>query len=184
MPRTPPPITARYLFNVTTWYLERHFTTSSHLRRLLLDRVTRSLREHGGDRAEAEVLVDAELARLVENGALDDRRYANDKARGLHGRGASASKIKAALRAKGVSATIVDDAVKALVVDEETGADVDLRAAGTWARKRRLGPWRKAPVDADGRRKELAKLGRAGFSWGIAKRIVDATDEDAILGES
>lgn len=178
MPRTPPPITARYLFNVTTWYLERHFTSSRHLKRLLMQRVTRSIAEHGGERAAAEALVDAEIARLLEAGALDDRRYAEDKARTLHARGGSAARIREALHGKGIPGSLVADAVKSLVEDDNTGANVEFEAARTWARKRRLGPWRTGEGDADLRRKELGKLARAGFSWAIASRIVGATDED------
>lgn len=183
MPRTPPPITARYLFNVTTWYLERHFTSSRHLKRLLMQRVTRSIAEHGGDRAEAEALVDAEVNRLIDTGALDDRRYAEDKARTLHARGGSAARIREALSSKGIAGALVTDAVKSLVEDDETGANVELEAARTWARKRRLGPWRKGEDSVEARRKELGKLARAGFSWSIASRIVGATDEDQLIDD-
>lgn len=172
MPRkVPPKITAVYLERVTTWYLERRATSAAHLRRLLVRRVCRSAEEHGTDRTEGEALVDAEIQRLLAIRLLDDDRYAADKARSLRRKGASTSKVRAALRAKGLDQVTVD------AVPSE-GPHEDWTAACTWARKRRLGPWRTGRLDDELRRKELGRLGRAGFPWDIARRIVDATDPD------
>jgi regulatory protein len=174
--KAPPPITASYLEHATAWYLERHHTTSSHLKRLLMQRVTKSLQLHGGDKSECIVLVDAEIARLVSVGLLDDAQYARDRARSLHRRGTSAVKIKGALGAKGLSQ---NEQVTAVATLKETDADPEYTAAVAFAKKRRLGPWRLRDVDADGARKELAKLGRAGFSYGIARRVLNAQDDES-----
>ena len=48
--RTPRKPTAAYLERVALWYLERWFTTRSHLRRRLVERIDRGLAVHGGDR--------------------------------------------------------------------------------------------------------------------------------------
>lgn len=175
MPRRISKITALYLERVTTWYLERHATSASHLRRLLMQRVRRSAAEHGTDPAEGEALVDAEIVRLVGIRLLDDERYAADKARSLRRKGASTSKVRAALRSKGVAQATVD-----AVPSEDV--DPDWTAACVWARKRRVGPWRAGPADPDLRKKELARLGRAGFSWAVARRIVDAENEEELGG--
>ena len=73
---------------------------------------------------------------------------------------------------------MVDDALQALA---ESVGDVELAAACTWARKRRLGPWSREPVtDPDLRRKQLARFGRAGFNYGTAKRVLEASDPDEL----
>lgn len=174
--KAPPPITAAYLERATSWYLERNHTTTAHLKRLLMQRVTTSIALHGGDKAEFITLVDAEIARLVRIGLLDDAAYARDKAKSLHRRGTSASKIKAALGAKGLNHEQVGAAVATL--GDSGDADPEFTAAVAFARKRRLGQWRLRDVDADGARKELAKLGRAGFSYGVARRVLDVRDLD------
>lgn len=174
--KAPPPITAAYLERATSWYLERNHTTTSHLKRLLMQRVKTSLTLHGGDKAECVELVDAEIARLVRIGLLDDAAYARDKAKSLHRRGTSAAKTKAALGAKGLDQEQVGAAVATLRDDGD--ADPEFTAAVAFARKRRLGQWRLRDVDVEGARKELAKLGRAGFSYGIARRVLDVRDED------
>lgn len=164
-PKPPRPITAGYLEAVTGFYLERYATSSAHLRRLLLQRARRSVAFHGGDLAEATALVDAEIARLQRLRLLDDARYAADRARALHRRGGGARKIRAALASKGLTAEQIDAALD----------DVpdDWQAALTYARKRRLGPWRGVPLDPARRTRELGRLGRAGFSWEVARRVVD-----------
>lgn len=163
--RAPRPITAAYLQAVTGRYLERYATSSAHLRRLLMQRVHRSVAWHDGDLAEATALVDAEIARLQRLGLLDDARYAADRARTLHRRGNGARRIRAALASKGLGAPDIDEALDQ-VPD-------DWQAALTYARKRRLGPWREVALDADRRTRELGRLGRAGFSWEIARRVVE-----------
>ena len=160
-------ITASYLEHVTTWYLERHATSTAHLRSLLLQRVRRSAEAHGTDPAEGQALVEAELERLERLGLLNDARYAEDKARSLRRRGASTRKVRATLQEKGVAEA---------PASEE--ADPDWLAARVWARRRRIGPWRTGPVDAEVRKKELAKLARAGFSFDVARRVVDSEDQE------
>lgn len=179
MPRTPPPITARYLENVTMWYLERRSTTSAHLKRLLMDRVRRSIAEHGGDAAEAEALVDAEIVRLQELGYLNDALYAEHRAKSLHARGTSGRRIQATLHGKGLDREQIDDALGTLAEEEP---EPDLAAAATFARKRRLGPWRTGESTPESRKKELDKLGRAGFSWDVARQVIDATDPESLPG--
>jgi regulatory protein len=51
--------------------------------------------------------------------------------------------------------------------------DAELEAARTWARKHRIGPWRTGPVDPEIRRKELARMARNGFGYGVACKVVD-----------
>lgn len=183
--KPPPKITAAYLAWITAWYLERWATSTSHLRRLLLLRVRRSAAHHGGE-AQGQALVEAELRRLVAAGLLDDVRFAADKARSLRRRGASAAKIRASLAAKGlvgepVSRALAGDGVDVDARDATTAARQEWRAALVWARRHRVGPWRRgAAPDRDGRRTELARFGRAGFAYAIAARIVDAVDEDGL----
>jgi regulatory protein len=171
--RPAPAITAGYLIAVTAWYLAMRSTSASHLRRLLNQRARRSPTPP----EESRILVDAEIERLLAAGLLDDAKYAESVARSLHGRGASASRIQAALRAKGVEEAPIADALRGRA---EEGVDPQLEAAMTWARKRRLGPWRAVPPAAEQLSKELARMGRAGFSYELARRILRARSEEEL----
>lgn len=170
--RKPRKITAAYLQRVTDHYFDRYGGTSrANLRRLLMKRVWRSCRHHGVEIASVEPLVDAELDRLERFNYLDDARFAEGRARTLHRRGDGPAKIRSKLAAKGIGREAIDAALAAL---RDEHANVELSAALVFARKRRVGPWRRNPVDTDGRRKELGKLARGGFSWTTARQIVDA----------
>lgn len=175
--RPPPKITASYIENASLHYLERFSSSRANLRRVLMRKVDRSLVHHGGDKAEAAVLVDEVLAKLTRLGYLDDEAYAETKARALHRRGGSLRVIRATLSAKGVESETSEAALTALA--EEMPVP-DLVAAMALARRRRLGPYRPAEKRADTRMKDLAALGRAGFSWEICRAVVEADSIEAL----
>lgn len=170
--KLPRKVSPRSLENVALYYLKRYASTVASLRRVLNRRVDRSVRVHGGDRDEARGWVDALLERLVQGGYLNDASYARTKAHSLRAGGRSTRMIAQKLQLKGVARDVVNASVAgaAREVDEE-------EAARIWARKKRLGPFRKDPSSRkDHRQKDLASLARAGFAFTIAKKIVDATD--------
>lgn len=181
--KPPARITAAYLERVTAWYLERWATSAGHLRRLLMGRVARSAAFHGDDAEAGARLVEAEIARLEAAGLLNDAQYAADKVRVLRRRGASAAKVRATLGAKGLASSGIAEALEEAASAE--GGDAELRAAVAYARRHRLGPWRRdADADVERRRKELGRLGRAGFPFAVARRVVEAEDADGLEAEA
>jgi regulatory protein len=168
--RPPPKITPSYLENAALHYLERYSSSRANLRRVLMRKVDRSLTHWGGEREEVAPMVDAVIAKLAGLGYLDDAAYAEIKVRGLRRKGASARLIQAALAAKGVEA----ETTAAALAEQEP--ESELAAAFTLARRRRLGPYRPADKRAEFRAKDLATLGRAGFSWETARQVVEATE--------
>jgi regulatory protein len=158
-------------------YLERYAASARHLERLLLLKVRRSAEQHGTDAAAGMAFVRALVERLQGAGILDDGRYAEGKAQSLRRKGGSARAIRAALAAKGIAREAVETALSA--ADEATtGDDADLAAALRLARRRRIGPWR--PKDrAAHRLRDLATLGRAGFSYDVARRAIDGEAEES-----
>ncbi len=167
--RKPRPVTARTLQWWTSRYFERYMTTRAHLRRLLLQRI----RKRDQDPDALGHLVDAELDRCESLGVLDDSRYAVDRVRSLHRRGASIRKMRAALASKGLSGEAIDAAVATL---RDHSDDPDWQAVLTWARKRRLGPWSQLDLsDRDVHTKQLGKLGRAGFPYEVSRRVLALT---------
>jgi len=174
MARRPRKISAVYLSRVTAHYLERYASSRKNLERLLDKRVYRAVEEHAQDIEEARALVQDELDRLERLNLLSDARYAADRARSLHRRGMGSRRIRQTLRSKGVSSDDIDAALVAL------GEDADLAAAATYARKRRLGPWRAGEADRERAQKELNRMGRAGFPFPLARRVVDAADPDEL----
>ncbi len=173
----PKKATARYLENAALYHLDRYATSRAHLARLLMMRVERSARAHGTDREEGAKHIDAILDKLTRNGLLDDRNYAETRARSLHRRGTSARGIRADLAAKGVAANHIDAAFSGLRDDT---ADPEVAAAIVYARKRRLGPYRNEEQRAEKRDRDMAALGRKGFSYELVRRIIDAENLEVV----
>lgn len=157
-------------------HLGRYSSTASNLRRVLLRRVGRIEREQEENFPEASDWIDATVADLVKRGYLDDRKYARALVSAMRERGNSARKIESQLGAKGVSWAIARE-----VVDDVSGSGGEMMAALRYAKRRRLGPFRlDDEVRKDRRERDLAALGRSGFSYDIASRIIDAKDPETI----
>ncbi|WP_191266817.1 regulatory protein RecX [Comamonas sp. JC664] len=170
-PKRPRKVSPTYLENAALHYLKRYAATKSQLQRVLLRRVDRSLKFHGGERGEALAWVEALVAKLVRNGLLNDEAYAQMKANSLRASGRSTRVIAQKLRLKGVPAEVV-----AQKVADATQEVSEEDAARIWARKKRLGPFRTQPgTREENRKRDLAALARAGFSFGIAKKVIDSS---------
>jgi regulatory protein len=155
-------------------YLERFASSAENLRRVLLRRARRHGAGEGERRRDAAALIDALVARYCVAGLLDDAAYAAGRAESLHRRGHSRHAIRARLAQKGIAAAVAAEALAGLA---EEGADPDLAAACAFARRRRLGPYRRGPAD---RARELSAFARAGFGRGVAEAVVACADEAAV----
>lgn len=159
-------------------YVKRFATTAAHLRRVLMRRVIRSARFHGTDPDQGAVEVERIVSDFAKAGFLDDRLYARARARELRLRGASARLVRARLREKGVDEDLIAESL-AEVDEENTGdGDGELSAAWALARRRRLGAFRTAGDRAARRERDLAALSRAGFSYDVARQVVDGNLKD------
>lgn len=174
--RGPRPVTAALLEKAALHYLERFASSSGQLKRVLMRKVTRAARAHGTDAAEGERLVDDIVARYLRSGLLDDGAYAAQQAASLQRRGASRYGIRGKLALKGVDAELIERALGSLSGPESS----EIAAAAALARRRRLGPYRANEARASHREKDLAALARAGFSLDLARRVIAATDPDAL----
>jgi len=164
-------------------YLDRYASSGENLRRVLLRRV----RRRGGDDAAlraANAAIDALLDRYRAVGLIDDAAYAAARARNGVARGQSLHRIVAGLRQKGI---VAEDAATAVAALREDDGNPDLRAACAYARRRRLGPYRRDRAAAAERQRELAAFARAGFAREVALAVLacaDAAAVDALLADA
>jgi regulatory protein len=166
-------------------YLERYSSSAAGLRRVLRRRIRRAARLAGNEEGQTDIaagdaMIETVLTRLVRTGLLDDARYAEFRAGSLARRGGSLYVIRRDLKIRGIAAPLIEAALAAL--KRETGAEsndeTDLAAALALAKRRRMGPFRLASVRAAYRMRDLAALGRAGFAFEIAKRVIDGEAEN------
>jgi regulatory protein len=156
-------------------YLSRYATSSGNLRRVLSRKVIRSAAYYGDDAAALSAVIEELVAHHARTGAVNDALYAESQIRKQRQRGRSARLIVQSLGAKGVPADIVEEACDTL--REEEG---DLVAAVRLAKRKRLGPFRTGGR-AEHRHRDLGALGRAGFDYHLAARVIDAPDSEALL---
>jgi regulatory protein len=176
------------LQNAALFYLRRHSASVQQMKRVLARKAQRVNREKARVKkvdpeasepkprrrekpveppVDASALIDALVAKLVEQGYLNDARLADQKASSLRRGGRSARMIRSKLQAKGLGAEVAR--ISRPAADED--------AVWVHARKKRLGPFSTKPeLRKERRLKDLASLARAGFSFALAKKVVDATE--------
>jgi regulatory protein len=163
--RPPRKVSAAYLERAALAYLERYASSTENLRRVLRRKIENRCRLRGEDAGEFLPLIDEVIAKSLRMGLVDDARYTEARVATLRRRGGSARAIQAKLAAKGVDRSTIAAALE--------GEDGDERsAAHALARRRKLGPYRSGERSL-ARDKDMAALARAGFSFGIARDVID-----------
>lgn len=158
----PPPYDAGALERLALHYVGR-FATS---RGKLIQYLGRKLRERGYAEDTAPDLA-AMAERFAELGYVDDRAFAEGRARSLGGRGYGKGRVRQALHAAGIGE---EDAVGA----HEIADDGRWAAALRYAEKKRIGPWAKMAPDRAGVQKAIGVLIRAGHDFAAARVIAAA----------
>ncbi len=179
--KIPRKVTPSSLENAALYYLERFATSSENLRRVLLRRIQRAAKHHDTDVEACSQLVDDLIRRYLDSGLLDDGAYARAQSASLNRRGKSLRAIRIKLMQKSVPSHIIDETIAALADDL---GEPDFAAAIAYARRRRIGPYRKKGLQPKNLEKEMAAMARSGFSYSLSRQIVEANDiselEDAV----
>jgi len=168
--------TKKSLDNIARFHLQRFATSAHNLRVVLMRSVHKSAQFHQLDINEVETWVDDIIKRFLKSGLLDDYVYARGKAITMMARGSSMVRIRSLLAAKGVSRSVVKKTLIDLFAEDN---DIALKAALKFARRRQIGPYRRAfEIERTEEKRELSILARAGFPYGIARQIVYANRND------
>lgn len=178
--QAPKKITEKYLKNSALYYLQRYATSSANLKSVLMRRIKRSSSHHDTSVDEGAALLDGVVTRLEELGLLNDGAFAEAQAVSLHRRGTSRRAIRMKLFQKGLGGDDIDAALTALGDEFE---NAEFTAAAALARKRRLGPYREKDARKELYEKDLAALARAGFSYDIAKQVVETETIEELEAE-
>ncbi len=180
----PPPPDEAALREAGLAHLARYAATEAGLRRVLdrrLDRWARLAAGTGDPETIATTIatlrpaVRRVVAALAAAGAVNDAAFAESRARSLRRAGRSRRAIAAHLAVRGVAA----EQARAAIPEDPDG---ELAAALLLARRRRLGPFRAAPLpagDPTAARREQGVLARAGFPETIVRRALGCAREEA-----
>lgn len=170
--KIPRKITPKYLENAALFYLQKYASSSGNLRRVLMNKVRRSCKFHETDVEPSIQQVDDLIARYERSGLLNDKQYAEVKVKSLRRRGLSRRAVLEKLQIKGLSPAQIKNALAETEEENSEDEDPEFTAALALARRKKLGPFRKESGRADFMKKDMAALGRAGFSFEIARKVI------------
>lgn len=180
-PKRPRKVTRDYLMNYATWYLERFAASRARLEKLMRGKIRLSVAEHGTDPHDAIEWMNSVLNACEKAGFINDDAYAKGRARSLLRRGKAMRVIAADLSSRGIASDQIDTALTELKAEAEDaafeevrGTDPNIAAAAAYARRRRLGPWRRPDIRDEKREKDMAALARQGFGYDTATRIINS----------
>jgi regulatory protein len=127
------------------------------------------------ERDEAAAWVEPVIDRLLKAKLIDDQTFAETKALVLFRQGRPPGIIRRRLGALGVGEMEIDTALAALCDDNK---EMEIDAARTLVRRRRLGHFRPLEKREEFRQKDLSSMARAGFSFDVARRALAGEESD------
>ena len=188
--RTPRKISSRYLENAALYYLQRYATSVDNLRQVLTRKVNRSCAFHEVSPDEFYPQIEALLERYIASGLLNDKVYDEGRVGSLRRQGKSKQNILSKLQMKGLPREEIEAALDRIDSEtrEDNGMEPEFAAALKLARKKKIGSFNLKPqTDPQLRRKEqqreMAMLARNGFSYDIAKRVLDFDEDEDTSGD-
>ena len=168
--------TPQSLANIALHYLARYAASEAGLRRVLDNRIRRAAMSHpdfAADQERQSALrqeIESIIAKHRTTGAVNDAAFAEMKVNSLRRSGRSRTMITQKLKHKGLADTVIDQALQPEA--DQDAQTVELQAALRLAKRRRLGPFRNTPADANQQRKDVAAMARAGFTFDIITRAL------------
>ncbi len=167
-PAGPQPVTATYLRHAAMHYISAHAASTTMARQVLERRAKRRLVTTTLD-VDTRQLIDAAIAELQALGLLDDARFAEGRTAALARKGLSSRLIAQGLRAKGIARETIEKS--------GIGHIDELAQARRLVQRKRLGSSRRGGMTPESRRKDLAALARAGFTFAISAQALDPSEE-------
>ena len=175
-PRTPKKITPSYLHNSGLYYLERFSSSVGNFRAVMRRKIKKSCDFHKDQDFNAcTKMLEDTIEKFIKLELLNDQTYTRSFVNSLRRRGKSSRAIKAYLAQKYIASDLIEQTLSEHTqTNFENETEAEFETAMTFARKKRLGPFRghKEP-ELD---KELGKLARAGFNYDTAKRVLENED--------
>ncbi|MBB4641135.1 regulatory protein RecX [Rhizorhapis suberifaciens] len=166
-----PPLNSERLEQLALHYAGRYATTQAKLGAYL----QRKIRECGWDGERAPDVVSL-VARFADLRYVDDAAFAAMRTASLGRRGYGMRRVEEDLRAAGIA----EDERE---VARQQAAQERWRAAETFARKRRIGPFSTEAADRELQKKQIGAFLRAGHDFELARRFVSAQPGEVLTEE-
>jgi regulatory protein len=178
-PKIPKKITETYLHNAGLYYLQRFAASKAQFTEIMLRKVKKSCLHHKEqEESVCRKMVETLADKFEQSGLLNDDLYAQGQIASLRRRGFSRRAILQKLRQKGLKSEKINEKLDWHEAETENtpSEDGDLNAALTLARRKKIGPFQgEKKTDP---KKAMAALARAGFSYQIARQVLDIQEDD------
>ncbi len=172
----PKPLNSESLRALALHYAGRYATTQAKLRQYLMRKHYERGWSADDPQPSAATIIEALAAEFAELGYVNDGAVAETKARSAIRRGYGLRRLSQDLDAAGISPSDSHSA------REDAAASAHI-SAENFARRKRIGPYATAPASPDQMRKQIAAFLRAGHSFDLAKRFVNAAPGEDVAGD-
>ncbi len=186
-PKIPKKITERYLYNSGLYYLQRFTASSEHFRFIMMRKINKSCKHHTEqDLEECKKHLDKVITDFIKLGHLNDDAYCTGMVTSMRRRGLSRKMISTKLQQKRLPSDLIEKTLNHIDEQNSDNENPDLRAAVLHAKKKRLGAFAHTDKKLNDEEQEKAKnrtlgsLARAGYSFGIAQRVLDMDMDEAL----
>ncbi len=160
--------------NFSLIYIEKYAPSKQQLRTYLLKKYLK-IKIPNINKKNISDLIDVVLEDLENSKFVNDKFYSKSKAQSLIRRGSSINKIRNYLISKGIKDKHISETIDEI---KENNEDQDFFSAIKICKKKRIGPARAESNRPLFYKKDIAVLARAGFDFGISRKVMDLTDDE------
>ena len=147
-------------------YIEKYNSSKKNLKYVLLRKVKKNIISNNENIKKYELDIIEIIKELEDQKIINDDVYANSKIYSYLNLGKSKQAIKYNLLKKGVEKEKIEKAIDKF---ENEIPNLEHNSAIIYARKKKLGQYGNGKNNKE---KDLAKMARAGFNYGIALKVL------------
>ena len=167
-------VTVEEMRNFALVYVEKYAPSKQQLKTYLLKKYLKAsvpnVKKH-----DITNLIDIVLSDLEKNKFINDKFYADSKAKSMIQRGNSLNKIRYYLISKGINNEFIKETVSQI---KDNNSDQDFFSAIKICKKKRIGPARTEDNRPLFYKKDISLLARNGFDFETSKKVMDIEKED------
>ena len=160
-------------------YVARYLSSSTRLEQFIR-RLLKRWEDGGGAVEVSEDDITHLIKKCSNRGYIDDQRFAEVRITRWYRGGQPQRLMRQKLRAEQLDEAVISAAFAAFHANHsDTPELLEYEAAMHYARKRSIGPYRRNER-ANWRERDLAKMGRRGFSFDVAQKVIDHQEDDEV----
>ena len=176
--KIPKKITLDNLEKSAMKYLEKYFVSEYQLINMLKRKIIKTCFFYKVKPEKNFEFIKLITTKFKRIGLIDDKKFSENKTLTYMERGYSKKKIIFNLKTKGVSDENIGEGINNL---KTTYVNSELAAALIYAKKKKFLTFKKKEKKFNEIKKKLLQMSQAGFSYDIAKKIINLNDEKEFL---